>query len=142
MSTLPGEGKPVSDVRRSTFAAHITFSIWPDLTKILNIVNPTSIYTLPEFNKVIIHHNHEIISYSLDMFARLSLGQTSQSGVESTYERVSGSERNVLFCKPGVVGNRTMCELLAPSSVFRGPHQSFLSALCCQEFHASDDICA
>lgn len=102
----------MSSVRRSTCVTFIIFLTWPDLTKILNIVNPTSIYTLPEFNKVIIHHNHEIVSYSLDMIARLSIGKTSQSNVESTYEKVSGNERNVLFCKPGVVGNRTMRELL------------------------------
>lgn len=79
-----------------------------DLTKILDITSPTSIYALPDFNKVIIHHNHEIISYSLDMIARLSLGRTSQSNLESTYEKVSGNEENVIFCKPGVVGNRTI----------------------------------
>lgn len=90
----------------------------PDLTKILNITSPTSIYTLQDFNKVIIHHNHEIISYSLDMIARLSLGKTSQSSLDSTRERVSGNEGNVLFCKSGVVGNRTIGRLSGPPSVF------------------------
>ncbi|KAF9648739.1 hypothetical protein BDM02DRAFT_3155589 [Thelephora ganbajun] len=86
-----------------------------DLTKILSITSPTSIYTLPDFNKVIIHHNHEIISYSLDMFARLSLGNSSRSSLESTYEKVSGNEGNVLFCKPGVTGKRTMLLYAAKS---------------------------
>ena len=89
-----------------------------DLTKILNIKSPTSIYTLPDFNKVIIHHNNEIISYSLDMIARISLRASSKSNLESTYEKVSGNEGNVLFCKPGVAGKRTMRELQVPSSEF------------------------
>ena len=90
-----------------------------DLTKVLDITNPTSIFTLPDFNKVIIHHNHEIISYSLDMMVRLSLAKTSRLNLDSTREKVSNHhEGNVLFCKPGVVGNRTMCKLSVPTSVF------------------------
>jgi len=98
-----------------------TFRPWSDLTKILNITNPTSIYTLPDFKKVIIHHNNEIISYSLDVVARLSLRRSSRSSLESTCEKVSKNEGNVLFCKPGVVGKRTMRELLASSFKFERP---------------------
>jgi hypothetical protein len=79
-------------------------------------------YTLPDFNKVIIHHNNEIVSYSLDMIARLSLGSSSQSSLESTREKVSGNEGNVLFCKPGVVGKRTIRELLVTSPEFQGTY--------------------
>lgn len=96
----------------------IIFRPWSDLTEILKITNPTSIYTLPEFNKVIIHHGNEIVSYSLDMIARFSLGGTSKPSLEATYEKVSGNEGNVLFCKPGVVGKRTMRRLLVTSSGF------------------------
>lgn len=89
---------------------------WSDLTEILSITSPTSIYTLQDFNKVIIHHNGEIVSYSLDMIARFSLGRSSKASLESTYEKVSRNEGNVLFCKPGVVGKRTMRKLLGVSS--------------------------
>ena len=96
----------------------ITLHAWSDLTEILSITSPTSIYTLQGFNKVIIHHNNEIISYSLDMIARFSLGKSSKSSLDSTYEKVSRNEGNVLFCKPGVVGKRTMRESPAASSNF------------------------
>jgi len=100
----------VSRVHRPTPAAFVIF-LFSDLTEILSLTSPTSIYTLQGFNKVIIHHNNEIISYSLDMIARFSLGNSSKSSLESTCEKVSKNEGNVLFCKPGVVGKRTMCKL-------------------------------
>ena len=105
-----GEPRSLSNIR-----ALCNFRTMSDLTEILSITSPTSIYTLQGFNKVIIHHNNEIISYSLDMIARFSLGGSSRPSLESTYEKVSGNEGNVLFCKPGVVGKRTMRKLLVAS---------------------------
>lgn len=116
----------MSRIRHPKPIITVTIHSWSDLTKILSITSPTSIYVLQDFNKVIIHHNNEIISYSLDVIARLSLGASSKLTLESTYEKVSGNEGNVLFCKPGVVGKRTMGELSTASSELQASCWIFL----------------
>ena len=109
-------GKSGESIHYTVSAASINFRTLLDLTEILSLTSPTSIYTLQDFNKVIIHHNNDIISYSLDMIARFSLNRSSKASLESTYGKISKNEGNILFCKPGVVGKRTMREMPVTSS--------------------------
>lgn len=108
---------------------------------VLPISNPTSIYTLQDFNKIVIHHGSEISSYSSDVLARVALGSSTRQSLDSTYEKVAGNDGTVLFCRIGQVGKRTIRKL--------GLHVFLLIEWCVvlfsnirfQDLPASDDIC-
>jgi RHO1 GDP-GTP exchange protein 1/2 len=65
-------------------------------------------HVLQDFNKIVIHHEAEIIAYSSDILARYALGYSSRESLDATYEKIAGKEGSVLFCRAGQVGKRTM----------------------------------
>ncbi|KAI0040258.1 hypothetical protein FA95DRAFT_1611936 [Auriscalpium vulgare] len=75
--------------------------------KALAIVSPTSMVVLPEFNKVIIHQESVILSYSLDLLLRVSQGLATVQSLEASMEKVT-TEGTVLFFRVGHLANRTL----------------------------------
>ncbi|KZT20157.1 hypothetical protein NEOLEDRAFT_1141126 [Neolentinus lepideus HHB14362 ss-1] len=74
--------------------------------KVLTCSNPTSMVALEDFNKLIIYHESSLWSYSLEMLARVSQGQTSPQGLEASRQKVGG-DRVVLF-RIGIFDDRTI----------------------------------
>ena len=77
---------------------------------VLRHPNPHYICALPDFNKFLVHVDNSVWSYSLDLMARLSQGQSSHQALTSTMERVSDKDANVIIFRAGVVKDRTLGE--------------------------------
>ncbi|KAI0058174.1 hypothetical protein BV25DRAFT_1891692 [Artomyces pyxidatus] len=76
--------------------------------KVLPTVSPTAIVALPEFNKVIVHHESSLLSYSLDLLVRVSQGNSTVQSLEASIERIGAKDGNVLFFRAGRIANRTL----------------------------------
>jgi RHO1 GDP-GTP exchange protein 1/2 len=62
------------------------------------------------YNKFIIHWESSIWSYSLDILARVVLGQAEPTMLSASGEKIVGSESNVVFAKQVYVGDRALRE--------------------------------
>ncbi|KAH7911069.1 hypothetical protein BJ138DRAFT_1113504 [Hygrophoropsis aurantiaca] len=76
--------------------------------KILSFTSPTSIIALQDFNKFIVHHENWLISYSLDLLARVALYQAPPSSLDASLEKIAGQDGNVVFCSAGRIGQRSI----------------------------------
>ncbi|KAJ8508807.1 hypothetical protein ONZ45_g8965 [Pleurotus djamor] len=86
--------------------------------RVLAFSNPTSVAVLQSlgqktFNKLLVHHEASIYSYSLDLLARVAQGQASPQALDASMERVAGSDSNagtgnVLFFRTAKIGNRML----------------------------------
>ncbi|KAI0322603.1 hypothetical protein OF83DRAFT_1049094 [Amylostereum chailletii] len=76
--------------------------------KVLPFVSPTSMAVLQDFNKFIVHHETSLMSYSLDLVARVAQGQSTQQNLEGSLERLAGNDGNVLFFRAGRLSERTI----------------------------------
>ncbi|KAG6373463.1 hypothetical protein JVT61DRAFT_6616 [Boletus reticuloceps] len=74
--------------------------------KILSFENAKSIIVLQDFNKIIIHHDSYLISYSLEVLARVAQYQSPPSSLDASLETIAG--QNVLCCQAGQMGDRTI----------------------------------
>ena len=111
-----------------------------DYRKILAFENAKSIIVLQDFNKIIIHHDTFLLSYSLEVLARVSQYQSPPSSLDASLETIAGQSGNVLCCQAGQMGDRTIgnTRLL--------PHRICLkkvvsSCLCRQELLTSHCTC-
>ncbi|KAF8149926.1 hypothetical protein B0H34DRAFT_731762 [Crassisporium funariophilum] len=71
---------------------------------ILNYKNATSLAALTtlgtkSFNRLLVHADSAIVSYSLDILARLALGQSHPQTLEASIERIGGNDNNIIFCR-------------------------------------------
>ncbi|KAL0955022.1 hypothetical protein HGRIS_003941 [Hohenbuehelia grisea] len=86
--------------------------------KVLNYANPTSIAAIQTlgnkaYNKFLVHYDTNLFSYSLDLLARVALGQAQHNMLDASLERLAGSEShantgNVLFVRHAVIGQRML----------------------------------
>lgn len=79
--------------------------------KVLPHINPTSMATIhasgPKiFNKFLIHVGTSLFAYSLDLMARMALGQSDQKTVDGSMEKVAGHD--VIFFRHAIVGSRAL----------------------------------
>ena len=74
--------------------------------KVLDYSSATTLIALQDHNKFLIFNQEQgtLLSYSLDMLARVFLGQ-SQKDLENTRESISD---RVIFFHAGIVNNRTL----------------------------------
>jgi hypothetical protein len=66
---------------------------------------------LAQFNKFIIHHESSLLSYSIDILARVAQGSAPPQALDASLEKIAGHDGNVLFFKAGRVGNRTLSKI-------------------------------
>ncbi|KAF8547962.1 hypothetical protein OG21DRAFT_1423939 [Imleria badia] len=76
--------------------------------KILAFENAKSIIVLQDFNKIIIHHDNYLLSYSLEVFARVAQYQAPASSLDASLETIAGQAGSVLCCQAGQMGDRTI----------------------------------
>jgi hypothetical protein len=57
-------------------------------------------------NRFIVHSEPEVVSYSLELLARLALGQTTPEILDASMEKIGVSESNITFCKSIQIGGR------------------------------------
>ncbi|KAF8896352.1 hypothetical protein BD779DRAFT_1668158 [Infundibulicybe gibba] len=81
--------------------------------KVLPYGNPSSLAAIEgigekTFNKFIVHYDTSVFSYSLEIIARVALGQAQIGALEATMERIAGQDSNVLFCKHIQIGQRVL----------------------------------
>ncbi|KAF4571140.1 hypothetical protein EYR36_008468 [Pleurotus pulmonarius] len=86
--------------------------------KVLGLNNPISmaaIQSLGEknFNKFLVHYDTSLVSYSLDILARVALGDAPRRALDASLEHIAGSDSsagtgNVLFFKHAKVGQRML----------------------------------
>lgn len=86
--------------------------------KILSYGNPSSIIVLQDFNKFIVHHENYLLSYSLDLLARVAMYQAPASSLDASMEKIAGGDGTVLFCSAGRIKQR-MIVVYALKSFFQ-----------------------
>ncbi|KIL67598.1 hypothetical protein M378DRAFT_9368 [Amanita muscaria Koide BX008] len=84
-----------------------------DFRRVLNLQNPVQLAAVHElgdkqFHRLIVQHEHTILSYSLDVLARVATGQAQPSSLDATMERVAGSDSNVIFFRAAEMGQRLL----------------------------------
>ncbi|KAF8501650.1 CNH domain-containing protein [Russula emetica] len=77
--------------------------------KVLEFNEPNSVVAVPEFNKLIVHCELELFSYSLELAIRVSQGDASSKlGLDNSEEKLAQEHGNVLFFKAGRIADRTL----------------------------------
>jgi len=82
--------------------------VFTDFRKVLNLPNPTYMVALEKFNKFIVHHDSSLLSYSIDILARVALGHSQPQLLEATLEKIAEHDGHILFFRAGRIGNRTL----------------------------------
>lgn len=85
----------------------------PDFRKILKLSDPTSMAVFQTmgdkiFNKFVIHYHSSLVCYSLDIFARVALGQAQPKTLDASFEKITSSDVNVLFFRQAKIGSRLL----------------------------------
>lgn len=84
-----------------------------EFRKVLDHSNPTSIAAVQTFekkifNRFLVHHDSVLTSYSLDLVARVAVGQAQQKTLEASLEKIAGHDANVLFFRQVHIGTRVL----------------------------------
>ena len=91
---------------------------------------------LPEFNKLIVHFESALFSYSLDLVVSVSRGHSTPKSLEDSAERLAQKDGNVLFFTAGRLASRTLGKRLSHISYWAFPFLIQSSRLCNQDVHA------
>lgn len=80
---------------------------------VLNYRNPTALMALTtlgrkSFNRLIVHTDSTLFSYSLDMLYRVALGQTQRQTLDASIERICAHDANVILCKHVHIAGRAL----------------------------------
>lgn len=72
--------------------------------RVLNCMHPISLAALTtlghkSFNRLVVHVDSAVMTYSLDILARLALDQSHLYSLDASMERVGGSDVNIVLCK-------------------------------------------
>ncbi|KAG9315323.1 hypothetical protein JVU11DRAFT_4464 [Chiua virens] len=76
--------------------------------KILSFENVKSMIVLQDFNKIVIHHDDYLLSYSLEVLARVAQYQSPPSSLDASLETIAGQTGSVVCCQAGHMGDRTI----------------------------------
>lgn len=108
---LAYEDNPVSPCRIVGKEVQVDVLYASAFRKVLDHMNPTTLVALQDYNKFLIHIQEQgvLLSYSMDMIARVFMGQSRPQALDATVERISGTDK-VVFFRAGVVTNRTVGE--------------------------------
>ncbi|KAL4063545.1 hypothetical protein V8B97DRAFT_1991199 [Scleroderma yunnanense] len=91
--------------------------------KILAFENAKNIIVLQDFNKILIHHDGYLLSYSLEVLARVAQYQSPASALDASIETIAGHDGSVICCEAGIVKGRTVVmyaikSLFLPTTVY------------------------
>ncbi|KAI6102089.1 hypothetical protein F5141DRAFT_1241795 [Pisolithus sp. B1] len=76
--------------------------------KILSYENAKNIIVLQDFNKILIHHDGYLLSYSLEVLARVVQYQSPAVALDASLETIAGQDGAVICCHAGKVKDRTI----------------------------------
>jgi hypothetical protein len=81
---------------------------------ILNYLNPISLAAMTAlgqktFNRLVIHVDSSIFTYSLDILARLALDKSQGPSLIASMERVGGDDLNIVLCRHIHFNKRALC---------------------------------
>lgn len=77
------------------------------LRRVLSTLSAQYICALPNHNKVLVHAEGSLLSYSMDLLARVSQGNSPPAALGASMEKVSGSD-TVIVARAGIVKERTV----------------------------------
>lgn len=103
------ERAPLYFIQRQYASLHLSRIV--EFRKVLNDINPASISALQTlgdktFNKLVVHADASVFSYSLETIVRVGLGHAHPQTLEVVAERIGGNDNNILFCKHLQIGPR------------------------------------
>ena len=84
---------------------------------ILNYMHPTSLAALTtlgrkSFNRLVIHVDSAVMTYSLDILARLALDKSQVQSLDASIERVGGNDVNIVLCRHVYFNKRALCSYI------------------------------
>jgi RHO1 GDP-GTP exchange protein 1/2 len=112
-----------------------------DYRKILSFEDVKGIIALQDVNKFIIHQDGYLLSYSLEVLARVAQYQAPPSSLDASLETIAGQNGNVLCCHAGQMGDRTISKMPFLPRRLNLKHV-ISSSLCCQELLTSHCACS
>jgi RHO1 GDP-GTP exchange protein 1/2 len=67
-------------------------------------MHPTSLAALSTFgrktfNRLVVHVDSSIVTYSLDILARLALDKSQLQSLDASIERIGGNDVNIVLCR-------------------------------------------
>jgi hypothetical protein len=88
-----------------------------EFRRILNYTNPTSLAALTTlgrrtFNRLVIHVDSAIMTYSLDILARFALDKSHVHSLDASIERVGGNDVNIVLCRHFHFDKRVLCSYI------------------------------
>lgn len=77
-------------------------------------MHPTSLAALTTlgrktFNRLVIHVDSSVMTYSLDILARLALDKSHAHSLDASLERVGGNDVNIVLCRHVHLDKRALC---------------------------------
>ena len=80
-------------------------------------MHPTSLAVLSTFgrktfNRLVIHADSSIVTYSLDILARLALDKSQLQSLDASIERIGGNDLNIVLCRHIHFNKRALCSYL------------------------------
>jgi hypothetical protein len=87
-----------------------------EFRRILNY-NSTSLMALTTlghktFNRLVVHADSTVMTFSLDILARVALGKSQGHTLDTSIERVGGNDTNIVLCKYIHLDERALCSYL------------------------------
>ena len=92
-------------------------NIVTEFRRILNYTHPTSLAALTTlgrrtFNRLVVHVDSAIMTYSLDILARLALDKSHVHSLDASIERVGGNDGNIVLCRHFHFDKRVLCSYI------------------------------
>ena len=86
--------------------------------RVLNYGHPTSLAALTmlghkTFNRLVVHVDSAIVTYSLDILARLALDKSQAETLDASMERVGANDGNIVICKHIQLEGRALCSYIS-----------------------------
>ena len=80
-------------------------------------MHPTSLAALTTFgrktfNRLVVHVDSAVMTYSLDILARLALDKSQAHSLDASIERVGGNDLNIVLCRHIHFNKRALCSYL------------------------------
>ena len=106
------EGKDMAHLASHSIKVNVTTS---EYKKVLDITSPTALaaiqtYKNKIFNKFVVLHDSTLVSFSLDLIARVSQGQAEAKLLNASLEKIAGPTNSVVFFRHTHVGSRVLRE--------------------------------
>ena len=81
---------------------------------ILNYMHPTSLAAMTTlgrktFNRLVVHVDSSVMTYSLDILARLALDKSQVQSLDASIERIGGNDVNIVLCRHIHFNKRALC---------------------------------